>query len=142
MAPPPNPASSTSNSGARSASLQPAPNVESLNAPATNPSGTAASTGNIAGDHSNVSYKKKRRRRKKRDRRESFAAPSDDASSMAAQTNSNRDLLDVPDRTERSQSFYRLGHDQNLSNTSMDSEALLDHRFVLVPSKFTAWEEE
>lgn len=68
--------------------------------------------------------------KKKRNRRQSFAAPSDDTNT-ADPARSNRDLLDVPSSSTARPPFYRLGQSggRNLSSTSLDSEALLDHRY-------------
>ena len=68
--------------------------------------------------------------KKKRNRRQSFAAPSDDTNTTAP-TRSNRDLLDVPSSSTARPPFYTLGQSggRNLSSTSLDSEALLDHRY-------------
>lgn len=68
--------------------------------------------------------------KKKRNRRQSFAAPSD-TTTTADPARSNHDLLDVPTSSTARPPFYRLGQSggRNLSSTSLDSEALLDHRY-------------
>lgn len=68
--------------------------------------------------------------RRRRNRRQSFAAPSDDAGNVDP-ARSNHDLLDVPISSAARPPFYRLGQSGggNLSNTSLESEALLDHRY-------------
>ncbi len=68
--------------------------------------------------------------KKKRNRRQSFAAPLDDTST-ADPARPNRDLLDVPGSSTTRPPFYKLGQSggRNLSSTSLDSEALLDHRY-------------
>jgi len=68
--------------------------------------------------------------KKKRNRRQSFAAPSDDVSNVDP-ARPNHDLLDVPSSSAARPPFYRLGQSGggNLSNTSLDSEVLLDHRY-------------
>lgn len=96
-------------------------------APAPNPFdvlGSASGSAAAAGPSSNAPRKKKTHRgkkgKKKKDRRMSFAVAADEmARDEAAST------ADDP----HSQSFYDQGH--NLSGTSLDSEALLDHRSVL-----------
>ena len=74
--------------------------------------------------------------KKKRNRRQSFAAPGNDASTMDG-TASNHTLLEntVPANTRPS--FYRLGQSggRNLSETSLDAQALLDHRYAHLRSK-------
>ncbi len=71
--------------------------------------------------------RKKRNHRggkKKRNRRQSFAAPSDDGSAMA-ETSQSRGAAQSAARS----SFYRL-KGRNMSNTSIESETLLDHRYA------------
>ena len=67
--------------------------------------------------------------KKKRARRQSFAAPPDDLS--AAEGSRSTELLDAPQSGNGRPPFYRLGQSGggNLSQTSMDSQALLDHRY-------------
>lgn len=65
--------------------------------------------------------------KKKRNRRQSFAAPSDDGSGLP-ETSQSRAEVHVQSGT-RSNSFYRL--QRNLSNTSIESQTLLDHRYGL-----------
>lgn len=86
--------------------------------------GSASGSTAAAGPSSNAPRKKKTHRgkkgKKKKDRRMSFAVAADEmARDEAAST-----AVDA-----QSQPFYDQGH--NLSGTSLDSEALLDHRFVL-----------
>jgi len=58
--------------------------------------------------------------KKKKSRRKSFAAPPEDIA---------QDILNPGGLVNEHEGFYsRIGH--NLSNTSLDSEALLDHRCV------------
>jgi len=68
--------------------------------------------------------------KKKRNRRQSFAAPLDDTST-ADPARPNHDLLDVPGSSTTRPPFYKVGQSggRNLSSTSLDSEALLDHRY-------------
>jgi len=86
--------------------------------------------------------KKKPRHRagkKRRKRRESFAAPPEEEADEGMQRQ-RPSLLAVPERASQDarDSFYRLGRGQKGSATSMESEALLDHRCVcsvfLLPS--------
>lgn len=69
--------------------------------------------------------------RKKKNRRQSFATPNEEPEGGAtgATGRPNRDHLQPPSTAKRP-SFYRLGHSgrRNLSDTSLDSQALLDHR--------------
>lgn len=74
--------------------------------------------------------KKKRHRggKKHKKRRQSFAAdPEPDETSSGRPS-----LMDLPERAseEARDSFYRLGRGQRGSATSLESEALLDHRYV------------
>jgi magnesium transporter len=62
--------------------------------------------------------------KKKRNRRQSFAAPSDDGSGLL-DISQSRD--DMQARSARSSFYMRKG--RNISNTSIDSEILLDHRY-------------
>lgn len=76
--------------------------------------------------------RKKNRNRKRCNRRQSFISPED--------TQLGRAAVPVPDaptvgnlaadrpKPEAAQPFYKLGRD--LSETSLESEALLDHRYV------------
>ena len=96
----------------------------------------AQTTSNVAsadqGEQPAASRRKRTHRggKKKRNRRQSFAAPSGDTST-GEPSRSNRDLLDVPSSSTARPQFYRLGQSggRNLSSTSLDSEALLDHRY-------------
>jgi magnesium transporter len=69
-----------------------------------------------AGKPSKSSKRKKNRNRKRRNRHESFLTPS-------------RDSMEADRPTQRDTSFFKLR--SNLSNTSLESDALLDHRYVL-----------
>ena len=66
--------------------------------------------------------------RKKKNRRQSFATPNEEPEGGDT-GRPNRDHLQPPGTAQRP-SFYRLGHSgrRNLSDTSLDSQALLDHR--------------
>ncbi len=73
--------------------------------------------------------KKKRNHRggkKKRARKQSFAPSTEDGSEMPETSQSQRG---GSSESAARASFYRL-HGRNLSNTSIESEALLDHRYV------------
>ena len=79
-------------------------------------------------------FKKRRNHRggkKKKNRRQSFAAPSDNPG-LGDGARSSHDLLEAPASSAQRPSFYRLGQSGvgNLSDTSLDSSALLDHRYV------------
>ena len=78
--------------------------------------------------------KKRRNHRagkKKRNRRQSFAAPGD-ATGNEDGARSNHEQLDAPTSSSTRPPFYRLGQSgRNLSDTSLDSQALLDHRYVI-----------
>ena len=77
---------------------------------------------NQPGSPSTAPAKKKKHRagKKRRNRRQSFASSQDMSTG-----DTSRDRPGLPDVPEHS-SFYRLRN--NLSNTSLESEALLDHR--------------
>lgn len=97
---------------------------------AQQPSGVPQSSPvNLAHPPSSSSHAPRRRKnhragRKKNARRKSFAVPLDEI----AHDSANSEGLD-----EMRQSFYSRPS-RNLSNTSIDSETLLDHRWVLLPS--------
>jgi magnesium transporter len=91
--------------------------------------GTSASTLRPDPAAAQGAIRKKRSHRggkKKRNRRQSFAVPSDDGSGLP-ETSQSRGEVHVQSGA-RSNSFYRL--QRNLSNTSFESETLLDHRYV------------
>lgn len=66
--------------------------------------------------------KKNRNRKKKRTRRQSFAVSADDDGHRLPEASNQ-------ERNAARASFYRLKGNQQ-SNTSLESEALLDHRYV------------
>ena len=79
-----------------------------------------------------AALKKRRNHRggkKKKNRRQSFAPPPDNPGLEEA-SRSNHDLLETTISATVRPSFYRLGQSGggNLSETSLDSQALLDHR--------------
>ncbi|KAL2060274.1 hypothetical protein VTL71DRAFT_9669 [Oculimacula yallundae] len=88
------------------------------------PSNTESSTATLRPESSAPIPKKKRNHRggKKKRRRQSFAASTEDGSGMP-ETSHSRMNIDSAARD----SFYRL-QGRNNSNTSIESEALLDHR--------------
>ncbi|KAF2232379.1 cora-domain-containing protein [Viridothelium virens] len=94
------------------------------------PAGPSTSNAQAQGQSSTAGAGPKRRKhrggKKKRNRRQSFAARSEatDGSEMA---NERPSLLDAPSTQAAPRTaFYRLG--QNHSNTSLDSDVLMDHR--------------
>ena len=71
--------------------------------------------------------KKKRRHRggkRKKNRRQSFAAPSEGTDIQSVSGMPDGPLVDIPE--DQRAPFYRMR--SNLSDESLDSEALLDHR--------------
>jgi len=100
-----------------------APDLSVIGAPSS-----PVRTGSQSGASS--SKKKKTHRgpgKKRKNRRQSFAAPSEggDSPSPAAERPGLEDVPEVP----HEQSFYRLGNRATNSNGSLESEALLDHRY-------------
>ena len=94
------------------------------------PNDTLRSMPSTSGDGS--APKKKRHRggrNRRKTRRQSFIAPSE-ATEEAVEVEERPSLLDVPNpRSATNQaSLYRLQSGGNRSNTSLESEALLDHR--------------
>ncbi|KAK1141465.1 CorA metal ion transporter [Aspergillus melleus] len=76
------------------------------------------------------SKRKKNRHRKRRNRRQSFLGPEESSSAVASASVPDTEGL-APMATDQTKSraalpFYKLGRD--LSSTSLESEALLDHR--------------
>ncbi|GAM85578.1 hypothetical protein ANO11243_035850 [Dothideomycetidae sp. 11243] len=86
---------------------------------------------NTGSQPDNVPAKKRKHRggRKKKNRRQSFAAPSESTITANDETANDRrpSLLDGPRQGAASNSLYRL-QSGNKSSTSLESEALLDHR--------------
>ena len=84
-----------------------------------------------AGKTPKSSKRKKNRNRKRRNRHQSFIPPDRERSEDSPRPNvgAGDDSMEADRPTSRdTQSFFKLGH--NLSNTSLESEALLDHRYV------------
>lgn len=78
-----------------------------------------------------TSKRKKNRNRKRRNRHQSFIPPDREESHASPGHNSGArgDSMEADRPTSRdTTSFFKLG--RNLSNTSLESEALLDHRYV------------
>lgn len=76
--------------------------------------------------------RKKNRNRKRRNRQESFLTPAKEETHRPASgsgTGGVRDSMEGDRPTSKdNSSFFKLG--RNLSNTSLESDALLDHRYV------------
>ena len=90
------------------------------------PTGSTVTTGKST-------KRKKNRHRKRRNRRQSFLGPEESSSVVASASVPDTEGL-APMATDQTKSraalpFYKLGRD--LSSTSLESEALLDHRYVL-----------
>ena len=86
------------------------------------PTRTESNTGQSqTGDSAAPKKKKHRGGKKKRNNRARKAEDGDEV-----EVQGRPSLLDAPTRSHQSSSFYRLG--RNASNTSLESEALLDHR--------------
>jgi magnesium transporter len=90
--------------------------------------------GSGAGKPSKSSKRKKNRNRKRRNRHQSFLTPSREETHDSAEEHSGasggvRDSMEADRPAPRDTSFFKLG--SNLSNTSLESDALLDHRYVL-----------
>lgn len=141
MAPSPPGPSGASNAPAENPSNAQA-TASSSAVPAQNPTGAQASAAIASASRrglenqqpssqtSDPIAKKKRHRggKKHKKRRQSFAAdPEPDETSPRRPS-----LMDLPERAseEARDSFYRLGRGQRGSVTSLESEALLDHRYV------------
>ncbi|KAF2088617.1 cora-domain-containing protein [Saccharata proteae CBS 121410] len=95
----------------------------------TAPSSSAQAPPQLVSQESSSTSKQKRkghRAGKKRRRRQSFAAPSDTDPTSMVERSARPSLADVSSEQATRSSFYRLG--SNRSNTSLESEALLDHR--------------
>ncbi|TKA52879.1 hypothetical protein B0A49_11298 [Cryomyces minteri] len=96
--------------------------------PQATPSNAGAEGSSSLAPAEGVGRKKKKHRAgaKRRNRRKSFAAPSE-GTEDPDMTEERPSLLDVPSASAARASFYRLGN-AGRSNTSLESEALLDHR--------------
>lgn len=89
----------------------------------------------VEGDQATAGKKRRNHRagKKKKPRRQSFAPPGDECDNGAAMR-SSQDLLEQSRSTGPRPPFYRLGQSggRNLSETSLDSEMLLDHRLLAI----------
>lgn len=114
-------------SGGRAPGTGPVPAPETSPANKTRPNPPAD---NAAGKPSKSSKRKKNRNRKRRNRHPSFIPPSREESHDSPVEISDaegvRDSMEAGRPTSRDKSFFQLG--RNLSNTSLESDALLDHR--------------
>lgn len=85
----------------------------------------------VQGEQAPASRKRRNHRagKKKKARRQSFAVPEDDEGNEH-RDRPGLDLRGQPHSTAARPPFYRLGQSgsRNLSETSLDSSALLDHR--------------
>jgi hypothetical protein len=92
----------------------------------------------LSSNEADVTGQKKKPRhragKKRRKRRQSFAAPPESVDGMDSRQRPS--LLNVPEHASQDarDSFYRLGRGQRGSATSLESEALLDHRYVMTIS--------
>lgn len=94
----------------------------------SNTQSTSNAVPTIQGEQAATRRRKNHRAgRKKKNRRQSFATAGEEAR-QADSTRANRDLLDAPNPTTTRPPFYRLGQSGGISDTSLDSQALLDHR--------------
>jgi magnesium transporter len=85
--------------------------------------------------------RKKNRNRKRRNRQESFLTPAKEEIHRPASgsgTGGVRDSMEGERPTSKdTSSFFKLG--RNLSNTSLESDALLDHRYVDFVDAWLGW---
>lgn len=85
------------------------------------------------GDQATTGKKRRNHRagKKKKSRRQSFAVQGDEGGNTAAMR-SSQDLREQSRSAGSRPPFYRLGQSggKNLSETSLDSEMLLDHRLL------------
>ena len=109
--------------------------TEAPQRPTEHLSNTQSTSNNVPtgqGDQAATTRRRKNHRagKKKKNRRQSFATPGDEAG-LADPARSNHDLLDAPNAATARSPFYRLGQSggRHLSDTSLDSQALLDHRW-------------
>ena len=95
----------------------------------SNTQSTSNAVPTVQGEQATATRRRKNHRagRKKKNRRQSFAAGGDEAG-RADSARANRDLLDASDAATTRPPFYRLGQSGGISDTSLDSQALLDHR--------------
>ncbi|KAM3413505.1 hypothetical protein BST61_g11576 [Cercospora zeina] len=121
------------------ASQQPRGGISAIAGPATMAKPGTAGRGGGAREDANTSGtaaatvpKKKRHRagkKHRKNRRQSFIAPSDAATEDTTDTGERPNLLDVSHHASQQDSFYRVQKSaRRTSDTSLESEALLDHR--------------
>lgn len=102
--------------------------------PARGPCSEFPAPASGAGKSSKAAKRKKNRHRKRRNRHQSFFTPAREAShersgTAAGAGGGTRDPMEADRPPSRDNPpFYTLGRD--LSSTSLDSDALLDHRYV------------
>ena len=106
----------------------------------TRPDNKSRTTSTTAVQQQQPSKRRKNRNRKRRHRRESFLAPEEShspapvsATAPAADAVASASVGAADQSKSKSRArlpFYQLGRD--LSDTSLESEALLDHRYVLI----------
>ncbi len=103
------------------------PTPEVLN-PGPGAPSMATTAAGAQGEGGGASKKKKRRKKNKVNRRQSFAAP--EVPSVAEAARRSREQLEGQNGEGTRPGFYRLGQSGrgNLSDESLSSEALLDHR--------------
>jgi magnesium transporter len=104
-----------------------------LNNPSSVPISRATSSTNPNGDAGEAKPKKKRHRagKNRKKRRPSFVAESEVSEAVEGEGQGRPSVADV--RATQEASFYRL-RQGNRSNTSLESEALLDHREQSTPT--------
>lgn len=133
-----NMASSTSAAGSN-ANRQSNPSATSTEAlrpteQLSNTQSTSNAVPTIQGEQAAATRRRRNHRagRKKKNRRQSFATAGEEAR-QADSARGNRGLLDAPNVTTARPPFYRLGQSGGISDTSLDSQTLLDHRLVCLP---------
>lgn len=139
--PPPSPQATSNKSGAQShrSSRRPAASTNPSDDRGATVSETASQdTHQVATEQegqaatNKPAKRKKNRNRRRRNRRQSFLAPEDSqleaATAPAPDATAVSNLATDRPKPEAAEPFYKLG--RALSSTSLESEALLDHRYV------------
>ncbi|KAI9738778.1 MAG: CorA metal ion transporter [Cirrosporium novae-zelandiae] len=106
-------------------------NRQTVTGPQSDNPPPTGSTGAKSHVENPASRKRSRRRRRQRNKRlQSFAAPiEEDTNEEGNQAiGASRELPNIPQNGSASGTFYRLGPSARMSATSLESEALLDHR--------------
>lgn len=126
MSLPPPPASSSTSNANRP--LRPQGKGPAFSNTANTDAAAATSTPPAGFSDENVPQKKRRHRagRKHKKRRPSFVPPSD--AELTDATEGRPSLLNVPEDIAEQAPFYRIRQSRGMSDTSLDSEVLLDHR--------------